>query len=300
MSTEVITPGEIGLPPAVPEQRRARIGLGVLRIARTPVGAASLVIVVGTLLVAVFGPLVWSIDPAKVAATRLLDPSWSHPMGTDELGRDTLARIIHGARVSLEVGIVAVGVAAALGITVGLLASFHGRWIDVVLMRFIDVLFALPALVLAIVVAGLLGPSRTNAMIAIGIAYAPAFARVVRSSALSVMSQPFVEAARSLGTSSGAIIRRHLLPNVMAPLIVMASTYLGTAILSEAALSFLGLGTQPPEPSWGGMLSTARTYMLISPWVAVFPGLAIMLVVLGMNLLGDALRDELDPRLRGR
>jgi peptide/nickel transport system permease protein len=274
--------------------------LAWLSILRTPVGAVGAGILILTILVAVFGPLIWTIAPDAIVAPRLEAPSWAHPMGTDELGRDTLSRIIAGAMVSLQVGVVSVGVAAVLGVTVGLLSAFYGRWVDIALMRFVDILFALPALVLAIVIAGLLGPSRTNAMVAIGIAYAPAFARVSRSSALSVMSQPYVEAARALGTGAVGTIRRHLLPNIMAPVIVMASTYLGTAILSEAALSFLGLGIQPPEPSWGGMLSTARTYMLLSPWVAVFPGLAIMIVVLGMNLLGDALRDGLDPRLRRR
>jgi peptide/nickel transport system permease protein len=280
-----------------PPRRRRAVLTGLLR---SPVGVIGVTIVLGTVFVALFGSLIWTIKPDAIAAPRLEDPSWAHPMGTDELGRDTLARVIAGARVSLQVGIVAVGVAALLGIPLGLLAAFYGRWVDVIAMRFVDILFALPALVLAIVVAGLLGPSRTNAMLAIGIAYSPAFARVARSSALSVMAQPYIEAARSLGTSSFASIRRHVLPNVTAPLIVMASTYLGTAILSEAALSFLGLGVQPPEPSWGGMLATARTYMLLSPWVAIFPGAAIMLVVLGMNLLGDALRDTLDPRLRRR
>ncbi len=282
------------------ETARPRRGAVLAGLLRTPIGIAGAAIVVGTVLVAIFGPLIWTIPPDAIVAPRLQPPTWAHPMGTDELGRDTLARVIAGARVSLQVGIVSVGVAALLGVPLGLLAAFYGRWVDVALMRFVDILFALPALVLAIVVAGLLGPSATNAMLAIGIAYSPAFARVARSSALSVMSQPYVEAARSLGTSGLASIRRHLLPNVTAPLIVMASTYLGTAILSEAALSFLGLGIQPPEPSWGGMLSTARTYMLLSPWVAIFPGLAIMVTVLGMNLLGDALRDTLDPRLRRR
>jgi peptide/nickel transport system permease protein len=269
-------------------------------LVRSPIGVIALTIVLGTLIVALFGSLIWTVKPDEIAAARLQAPSWAHPMGTDELGRDTLARVIAGARVSLQVGVVSVGVAAILGVPLGLLAAFYGRWIDVLAMRFVDILFAIPALVLAIVVAGLLGASRTNAMLAIGIAYSPAFARVSRSSALTVMAQPYVEAARSLGTSSLSSIRRHLLPNVTAPLIVMASTYLGTAILSEAALSFLGLGIQPPEPSWGGMLSQARTYMLLSPWVAIFPGVAIMIVVLGMNLLGDALRDTLDPRLRRR
>jgi ABC-type dipeptide/oligopeptide/nickel transport system permease subunit len=283
-----------GLEP--PRRRGAVIG----SLVRSPIGLIGLTIVLGTVFVALFGSLIWTIEPDAIDATRLEPPSAAHPMGTDELGRDTLARVIAGAGVSLQVGLVAVGVAAVLGVPLGLFAAFYGRWVDVAAMRFVDILFAIPALVLAIVVAGLLGPSRTNAMLAIGIAYAPAFARVARSSALSVMAQPYIEAARSLGTSSLSSMRRHLLPNITAPLIVMASTYLGTAILSEAALSFLGLGVQPPEPSWGGMLSTARTYMLLSPWVAIFPGAAIMLVVLGMNLLGDALRDTLDPRLRRR
>jgi peptide/nickel transport system permease protein len=277
---------------------RRRVSLSPML--RTPIAIAGLSIVLLTVVVAVLGPLLWPPDPAAAEATRLQPPSWSHPMGTDELGRDTLARVIRGARVSLEVGLAAVGVAALLGSLIGLVAAFYGRWVDTALMRFVDILFALPALVLAIVVAGLLGPSRTNAMLAIGVAYAPAFARVVRSAALAVMTQPYIDAARALGSSSATTIRSHLLPNVTAPLIVMASTYLGTAILAEASLSFLGLGTQPPDPSWGGMLSTARTYMLVSPWVAIFPGLAIMIVVLGVNLLGDALRDGLDPRLRRR
>lgn len=277
------------------EGGRRILSFGLLR---SPIAVIGLSILAVTIFAAILGPVVWPTDPAAVVAPRLEGPSAAHPMGTDELGRDTLARIIGGARVSLAVGLVSVGLATAVGTVIGLVSAFYGRWMDAVLMRFVDMLFALPAIVLAIVVAGLLGPSRTNAMLAIGVAYAPAFARVVRGAAISVMSQPFVEAARALGTPGVAIMRRHLLPNVFAPLIVMVSVYLGTAILSEAALSFLGLGTQPPDPSWGGMLSAARTYMLISPWVAIFPGLAIMLVVLAMNLVGDALRDELDPRLR--
>jgi peptide/nickel transport system permease protein len=286
-------PGDVG--PVTAAAGRRVLSLGLLR---SPIALFGLTILVVTIIVAILGPTLWPTDPADVVAPRLQGPTGAHPMGPDELGRDTLARIIGGARVSLEVGVVSVGLASVVGTLIGLLSAFYGRWVDGVLMRFVDMLFALPAIVLAIVVAGLLGPSRTHMMLAIGIAYAPAFARVVRGSAISVMSQPFVEAARALGTSGVSIMRRHLLPNVFAPLIVMLSVYLGTAILSEAALSFLGLGTQPPDPSWGGMLSTARTYMLISPWVAIFPGLAIMLVVLGMNLVGDALRDELDPRLR--
>ncbi len=218
-------------------------------------------------------------------------------MGTDELGRDTLARIIHGAQVSLQVGIISVRIAFVLGVTLGLLAGFFGGWLDGLLMRFVDLMFALPGLVLAIVIAGMLGPNRRNAMIAIGIVIAPAFARVVRGAVLEVMGFPFVESARALGSSHVRVMARHVIPNIAAPLIVLVTVYLSTAILSEAALSFLGLGTQPPEASWGGMLNSARSYLDIAPWLSIFPGLAIMIVVLGFNFLGDGLRDILDPRL---
>jgi peptide/nickel transport system permease protein len=191
-------------------------------------------------------------------------------------------------------------IALILGGFLGIVAGYFGGRIDAWLMRLVDLLFAFPGLVLAIVISGLLGASRTNAMIAIGVIYAPAFARVVRSAVLSVMSEPYMEAGRVMGSSSWRLIRLHVLPNILAPLIVMTTVYLSSAILSEAALSFLGLGVQPPEPSWGGMLNAARTYMEISPWMAIFPGLAIMIVVLGFNFLGDGLRDVLDPRLQER
>jgi len=265
---------------------------------RNPIGFMGTVIILMTLLVALLGPLGWRVDYASEAAHRLLPPSAAHPMGTDELGRDELARVIHGAWVSLEVGLVSVLIAFLLGSTVGIAAGFYRGRTDAVLMRMVDVMFAIPGLVLAILIAGLLGPSRTNAMVAIGIVYAPAFGRVVRGSALSVMSLPHVEAARSLGASDLRIMARHLVPNLMAPLIILITVYLSTAILTEAALSFLGLGTQPPEPSWGSMLNASRSYMELAPWLAVFPGIAIMLVVLGFNFLGDGLRDLLDPQLR--
>jgi peptide/nickel transport system permease protein len=178
-----------------------------------------------------------------------------------------------------------------------LLAGYYRGIVDAILMRLVDMMFALPALVLAIVISGLLGPTRTNAMIAIGIVITPAFARVVRGAVLEVMGFPFIESGRALGASGFRIMLRHLLPNIGAPLIVLVTTYLGTAILSEAALSFLGLGTQPPEASWGGMLNTGRAYVDLYPWLSIFPGAAIMLVVLGFNFLGDGLRDILDPRL---
>jgi peptide/nickel transport system permease protein len=268
------------------------------RVRRNTIGVTGAAIILATFAVAVFGPLAWRTDYASQASRRLLAPSASHPLGTDQLGRDELSRIIHGTQVSLQVGMISVVIALVTGTVIGIAAGFYGRSTDAVLMRIVDVMFAFPGLVLAIVIAGLLGPSRTNAMVAIGIVYAPAFARVVRGSTLSVLSLPYVEAARSLGISDIRIVLRHLLPNIMAPLLVLTTVYLSTAILTEAALSFLGLGTQPPEPSWGSMLNSARSYMERAPWLAVAPGLAIMLVVLGFNFLGDGLRDVLDPQLR--
>ncbi len=228
---------------------------------------------------------------------RFEDPSWAHPMGTDELGRDTLARIIHGAQVSLYVGAISVSIAFVGGTIFGLLAGYYKGIVDTLLMRVVDIMFSLPGIVLAIVIAGLLGPNRRNAMIAIGIVILPAFARVVRGAVLEVMGYPYTESARALGASGWRIMARHVIPNIGAPLLVLVTVYLSVAILAEAALSFLGLGTQPPEASWGGMLSTARTYIDLTPWLSIFPGAAIMIVVLGFNLLGDGLRDILDPRL---
>jgi peptide/nickel transport system permease protein len=264
---------------------------------RNPIGIAGACIVGFNLFIALFGRFLWSTDPNELVAMRLESPNWSHPMGTDELGRDVLARIIHGSQVSLQVGIISVTIAFVIGVTLGLLAGFFGGWLDSFLMRFVDLMFALPGLVLAIVIAGMLGPNRRNAMIAIGIVIAPAFARVVRGAVLEVMGFPFVESARALGSSHRRVMARHVFPNIAAPLIVLVTVYLSTAILSEAALSFLGLGTQPPEASWGGMLNSARSYLDIAPWLSIFPGLAIMIVVLGFNFLGDGLRNILDPRL---
>ena len=265
---------------------------------RNPIGLVGVAVVLLTVVVALAAPLIAPYDPDAQESERLLPPSGSNLMGTDELGRDTFSRIVFGARVSLQVGIISVFIALLIGAIFGITAGFLQGRTDAWLMRGVDIMFAFPGLVLAIVIAGLLGASRTNAMIAIGLVYAPAFARVIRGSVLSVMSEPYVEAGRVVGSTNGRLVRQYVLPNIVAPLIVMVSVYLSSAILSEAALSFLGLGTQPPEPAWGGMLNLARSYMEISPWMAIFPGLAIMIVVLGFNFLGDGLRDVLDPRLR--
>jgi peptide/nickel transport system permease protein len=277
---------------AMPKRRLAFLGKW-----RNPIGLVGAGIIVFNVLVALFGPYVWQVDANELVATRFEAPSWDHPMGTDEIGRDTMARIIHGAQVSLQVGAISVSIAFVGGVVFGMLAGYYKGILDSVLMRLVDIMFSLPGIVLAIVIAGLLGPNRRNAMIAIGIVILPAFARVVRGAVLEVMGYPYTESARALGAGGARIMLRHVIPNITAPLFVLITVYLSVAILAEAALSFLGLGTQPPEASWGGMLSTARTYIDITPWLSIFPGAAIMLVVLGFNLLGDGLRDILDPRL---
>lgn len=287
MSSDVATVWD-----ALPRRR-----LGFLGKWRNPIGIAGATIVALNVLIALFGSFAWRLDPNELAYLRFEAPSWDHPMGTDELGRDQLARIIHGAQVSLQVGAISVSIAFVGGVVFGLLAGYYKGIVDMLLMRLVDIMFSLPGIVLAIVIAGLLGPNRRNAMIAIGIVILPAFARVVRGAVLEVLGFPFTESARALGASGGRIMLRHVLPNIVAPLLVLVTVYLSVAILAEAALSFLGLGTQPPEASWGGMLNTSRTYVDIDPWLSIFPGAAIMVVVLGFNLLGDGLRDILDPRL---
>lgn len=280
----------VGVPP-----HRARSWTRVTRNRLGILGAAMILVCV---LIAITAPIAAPYDPSSQAFRRLLPPSSEHLMGTDELGRDTASRIVYGARVSLQVGGLAVVIGLALGTCLGVLAGYYGGRLDDWLMRLVDIMSAFPGLILAIVIAGLLGPSRTNAMLAIGIVFAPPFARVVRGSVLAVMQEGYIEAARVMGLPDLRMILRYVLPNITAAIIVMTTVYLSTAILTEAGLSYLGLGTQPPEPSWGGMLSAARNYMELSPWMAFFPGAAIMVVVLGFNFLGDGLRDVLDPRLR--
>jgi peptide/nickel transport system permease protein len=263
-----------------------------------PIGMMGAVVVALVILVAIFAPYVAPYSPTAQASKRLLEPSAEHLLGTDEIGRDVLSRVIFGARVSLYVGVIAVTIALCLGATTGIISGYVGGTLDNLVMRVVDIMFAFPGLVLAIVIAGLLGPSIGNTMIAIGIVYAPQYARVARGSVLSVKEELYIEAARTVGGSGIHIVWRHILPNIIAPLIVLTTLSMSTAILTEASLSFLGLGTQPPEPSWGSMLSTGRRFMEIAPWVAIYPGLAIMLAVLGFNFLGDGLRDALDPRLK--
>lgn len=268
------------------------------RASHNPIGLVGLVIIGVVILVAIAAPLLAPQDPTSQVTRRLQPPGGGFLMGTDELGRDVFSRVVFGSRISLYVGIISVSIALVLGVTIGLLAGYYGGRLDTLLMRMMDILLAFPALVLAIMIAGLLGANLTDAMLAIGVVYAPHFARVVRGSVLGVKAELYIDAARLLGATGPRIIRRHVLPNVLAPLIVLATLSLSTAILTEASLSFLGLGAQPPEPSWGTMLNGGRKFMELAPWVVIFPGLAIMLVVQGFNLLGDGLRDALDPSLR--
>ena len=278
-------------------RRGGRLGR---RLRRTPAAAIGAVLIGYVAVLALAAPVVSPHDPVAQIAKPLLFPGPEYPMGTDEFGRDELSRLIGGARVSLYVGVLAVLIALSLGGTTGLIAGFYGGWVDDATMRAMDILLSLPALVLAIAITSVLGPSLTNVMVAIGIVYAPTFARVARGPTLAVVRLPYIEAARAVGASNLAIVLRHVLPNISAPILVQTTVSLSTAILTEAALSFLGLGTQPPTASWGLMLSAARQYMLIDPWVAVLPGCAIAVTVLGFNLLGDGLRDLLDPQMRGR
>lgn len=251
------------------------------------------------LLAAVFGPALapYGVNAVEVA-DRLQPPSADHWFGTDELGRDVFSRVVVAARVSLQVGVIAVGISLVTGVVLGLLAGYYGGVVDDVIMRFSDMLFAFPAILLAIAILAVLGPGVTNAMIAIGIVYTPIFARVCRASVLSVREETFVRSARSVGAGDLRILRLHVLPNVLAPIIVQTSLSLAFAILSEAALSFLGLGVQPPQPSWGRMLFDGRGFIEQAWWMGVFPGLAIFVTVLSFNIVGDAMRDALDPKQR--
>jgi ABC-type dipeptide/oligopeptide/nickel transport system permease subunit len=252
-------------------------------------------------LLAVFAPAAAPYGPTDAdLSLRLARPSSQHWLGMDQQGRDLLSRIIYGGRVSLVIGIIAVGVAAAIGLPVGAIAGYRGGWIGHVLMTLIDILLSFPAILIAIIIVALFGPGIRNAMIAIGVAQMPLYARLIRGEVIRLRAETFVEAARALGLTERRILVRHVFPNAVGPVIVQSTLNLAGAILSAAYLGFLGLGAQPPIPEWGAMLSDGRTYLRTAPHVAIYPGLAVMLVVLGFNLFGDGLRDALDPRATRR
>ena len=254
-------------------------------------------VVVFFVLLALLAPWLAPYDPVATnwSAIRAA-PSAAHWFGGDELGRDVLSRIVWGARASILAGVISVSISLALGVPIGMLAGYAGRWIDALISRITDAMLACPFLILAIALAAFLGPSLTNAMIAIGISATPVFIRLTRAQVLAAKAEDYVEAARALGNPHLRIALRHIFPNIVAPLIVQATLAIAAAVIAEASLSFLGLGQQPPAPSWGSMLNTARNYIDQAPWMAIWPGVSIFLLVLSFNLLGDGLRDALDPR----
>lgn len=262
------------------------------------VGGAIILLLV---LSAVFAPIISPYDPYEQRVGPLTEPpTRSHPFGTDPLGRDLFSRMVYGSRITLQIGTIIVAISVVLGVSVGLVAGFYGGWIDAVLMRFTDIMLAFPGLMLALAIVAILGPSLNHAMIAVGLTSFPGFARVVRGSTLSIRETEYVTAGRVLGATSGQLMRRAVLPNVLAPIIVLASLEFPAAVLTAAALSFIGLGAQPPTPEWGALLVDARTYIRSAPHLINVPGAAIFIVVLAFNLLGNTLRDVLDPRLRTR
>jgi peptide/nickel transport system permease protein len=280
----------------MPVTRRASVLGRILRVRLAGLGLAVLALLIAVALAADF---LAPYDPlAQDYAAVLKPPSSAHLLGTDDLGRDILARIIFGSRVSLQVGLVSVGIATVAGIIIGLLAGYWGGKVDNVLMRITDGIYSFPALILALAITAALGPGIRNAMIAIGIVYIPPFARLVRAEALSIREREFVQAARALGGGHLRIMVRHIWPNVTAPIIVQASLSVSFAIIVEASLSFLGVGVRPPTPSWGSMLYRGYQYLEMAPWLSLFPGVAIFITVLGLNLLGDGVRMALDPKLR--
>jgi peptide/nickel transport system permease protein len=276
---------------ATPARRALR------RLMRRRGAMLGLAIVLVFVVLALFAPWIAPYDPIATSWSAVRKaPSMQYLFGTDEIGRDVLSRVVWGARASLLAGLVSVSISMALGVPIGLLAAYVGGWTDSLISRFTDAMLAVPFLILAIALAAFLGPSLSNAMIAIGVSATPIFIRLTRAQVLAMKVEDFVEAARAVGNPHWRIALRHILPNVLPPLIVQASLAIASAIIAEASLSFLGLGQQPPAPSWGSMLNTAKNYVDNAPWMAVWPGLSIFLLVLSFNLLGDGLRDALDPK----
>ena len=270
------------------------------RLLRHTSAVIGLVIIVVLVAVALLAPWLAPDDPIQISRDVMQPPSRDHLMGTDNLGRDVFSRVVYGARISLQMGFIAVAIAASIGTLIGVVAGTYGGMVDGFFMRLIDALMALPGILLALTVAATLGPGLYNAMIAVGVAWIPSFARIVRSSVLQIKETTYVEAARASGASDLRLIMRHILPNTLAAILVLASLGVATAILVGAALSFLGVGASPPTAEWGIMLSDGRPYMRSAWWIMAFPGLAITVTVLGANLVGDGLRDVLDPRMGSR
>ena len=297
MSTLPITaaePAEIAAPTTHGATPRSHV---LRRLVRRPAALIGLVVVAIFIVAAIAAPLIAPYDPIATSFSALRKaPSAAHWFGTDEIGRDVLSRVIYGARASLLAGVVSVLISLSIGIPAGLLAGYAGGVTDLLISRITDALLACPFLILAIALAAFLGPSLSNAMIAIGISATPVFIRLTRGTTLAIKAEDFVLAARAIGNSPLRIALRHVLPNIIPPLLVQATLAIAAAVIAEASLSFLGLGQQPPQPSWGSMLNTAKNYIDNAPWMAIWPGLSIFLLVLSFNIVGDGLRDVLDPR----
>jgi len=294
-----IEAGRRSFPLPVAASARPRTPLVLTRLLRGHLAKVGAGVILALILAAMFAPRLAPYDPTEQRLEDMVRPPGQvHLLGTDDLGRDILSRLLYGARVSLVVGVLSVGISLLIGVSLGLVGGYRGGWLDEVIMRLMDGLLAFPALVLALAITAALGPSLSNAMIAIGIVGIPGFARLVRGQVLSIRAQEFVEAARAAGLGDRRIILRHIAPNVLAPIIVHASLRIAFAVLAEASLSFLGLGAQPPTPSWGSMLNAGREYLEMAPWLCIAPGAAIFITTLSFNFLGDGLRDALDPRLK--
>jgi ABC-type dipeptide/oligopeptide/nickel transport system permease subunit len=295
MTQQVITPDiQIEAPPRVNETKRfLRIFLG------RGIVVFGMVIVLLFIVIAVFGPWLAPYPPNEITPDRLQTPSWTHWLGTDEFGRDSLSRLIIGSRNSLMVGVVAVGIAAGIGIITGMLAGYYGGVINAVIMRIVDALMSFPMILLALLIAGLLGSGLSNVMIALGVAMIPVYARLMCGQVLSIRENDYVLAVKSMGSNNWRMMLSHIMPNAFPPLIVLVTMQIGSAVLAEAGLSYLGIGITPPNPSWGAMVYNGFKYLLTNPLLSFIPGIAIMLVVFAFNMVGDGLRDALDPRLRG-
>jgi peptide/nickel transport system permease protein len=299
MSQTAVNVNKNNLTPQIKNPRFERWAAFYNQLKKNKMAMAGGYIIVFYFLIAIFGPFIAPYDPLDIdLMNKLQPPSFEHWMGTDDKGRDVLSRIIYGSQLSLTVGVVSVLIGAFFGIILGLVAGYYGKWIDTIIMRIIDILLAFPGLLLALAIVSALGPSLFNVMIAVGIFSIPTFARIVRGSTLAAKNLEYVDAIRALGAKDMKIIFVHILPNILSPIIVSGTLRVATAILTAAGLSFLGMGAQPPSPEWGAMLSGGRNFLWNAPHIATFPGLAIALIVLGLNLFGDGLRDALDPRMK--
>lgn len=291
----------VGTESVSPRAEETYFKAAVRRMKKDKTALAGTAIIALLVLLAIFAPVVTPYDPAEQNFDELLaPPSWSHPLGTDQYGRDMVTRIIYGCRYALLIGVAVVAIHFVVGVSLGLLAGYYGGWVEMIIMRLVDVMLSIPSVVLAVTIAGFLGGGVQNVIIAVGAIGWRAYTRLVRAQVLAVKEEVFVEAARAIGCGDLRIILRHIMPYTLAPVIAYTSLGIATAILWAAALSFLGLGAQPPTPEWGAMLADGREYMLDAWWIAMFPGLAIMATVIGFNFFGDALRNALDPKTEKR